>query len=43
MGAKLPIFAHSSKGRFLHLHKVKLTVDRVQVEDRLTFATTVAP
>ena len=31
-------------GQFLHLHRVKLTVvDRVQVENRLTFATVVAP
>ena len=27
----------------LHLHRVKLRVDRVQVENRLTFTTVVVP
>ena len=35
------MFVHYT-GRFLRLHRVKLTVDRVQVENRLTFATVVA-
>ena len=35
---------YSYTGRFLHLHRVKLTVvDGVQVENRLAFATVVAP
>ena len=29
LGAKLPIFVHSFTGRFVRLHRVKLTVGRV--------------
>ena len=43
LGVKLPVFVQSYTGRFLRLHRVKLTVDRVQVENTLTFATAVAP
>ena len=30
-------------GQFLHLHRVKLTLDRIQVENRLTFVTVIVP
>ena len=43
LGAKLPMFVHSYMGLFLRLHRVKRTVDRVQVENRLTFTTVVVP
>ena len=39
LDADIPTFVHSYTGRFLHLRRVKFTVDHVQVENRLTFAT----
>jgi len=45
LGAKLKLlmFVRSYTGRLLNLHRVKLTVDRDQVGNMLTFARVVAP